>query len=98
MKRFILPAIAAGLLMATASISPAAAAPVGTMPVAAPDSAVDTVRHTRRHRMQQRRMMKHRMMRRGSRAYAPSQAGNARDPERPVHQQNQGQTTGGPRY
>lgn len=98
MKRFILPALAAGLLMATSAVTPTAAAPAGTMPIAAPDTSVDTVRHTRSHRMRQRRMMNRRMMRGGSRAYAPSQAGNARNPERPVYQQNQGQTTGGPRF
>ena len=99
MMKFVLPALAAGLLMATAPVTPAGAAPVGTMPVAAPESAVDQVRHTRRHRAYQRRMMKRRMMyRRGSRMYAPSQAGNARNPERPIYQQGQGTTTGGPRY
>lgn len=98
MRKLILPAIAAGLLMATAPVTPTSAAPVGTMPVAAPESGVDTVRHTRRHRAYQRRMMKRRMYRRGSRMYAPSQAGNARNPERPVFQQGQGGTTGGPRF
>ena len=96
MKGFLIPALAAGLLMGTAAVAPAGAAPVGTMPIAAPASAVDTVRHTREHRMHQRRMMKKRMYRRGDPRYAPRNAGNARDPERPVYQQGQGNTTGGP--
>jgi hypothetical protein len=41
--------------------------------------------------------MTRRSMMRARRA-APSQAGNARDAQRPVMQQQQGQTTGGPRY
>lgn len=98
MKIFVIPALAAGLLMGTAAVAPAGAAPFGTMPVAAPESAVDTVRHTRKHRMHQRRMMKRRMYRGNAARYAPRNAGNARDPERPVYQQGQGNTTGGPRY
>lgn len=98
MTKAILPAIAAGFLLAAAAITPAGAAPVPAGAIATPESGVDNVRHTRRHRAQQRRMMKRKMYRRGSRMYAPSQAGNARNPERPIHQQGQGGTTGGPRY
>jgi hypothetical protein len=98
MTKLVLPALAAALLLGSASIGPVSAAPAGATPIAAPDSGVDTIRHTRRHRAYQRRAMKRRMYSRGSRMYAPSQAGNARNPERPVYQQNQGMTTGGPRY
>lgn len=98
MRIAILPALAAGLLLGATAVTPAGAAPAAPGAIATPDSGVDNVRHTRRHRAYQRRMMKRRMMRRGSRMYAPSQAGNARNPERPVSQQNQGGTTGGPRY
>jgi hypothetical protein len=106
MLKFVIPALAAGMLLGTAAVSPSSAAPVGTMSVAAPESIVDTVAYRRQHRMHRRhmmrsRMMKRRMMRRsmmrqgmGS-MYRPSQAGNARNPERPVYQQNQGNTTGG---
>ena len=49
-------------------------------------------------RMERRRMMRqNRAMRRSNRS-RPSQAGNARDPKRPVRAQSQGGTTGGPRF
>ena len=99
MRIAILSALAAGLLMGASALTPAGAAPAAPGAIATPESGVEQVRHTRRHRAYQRRMMKRRAMRRGaSRMYAPSQAGNARNPERPVYQQGQGGTTGGPRY
>jgi hypothetical protein len=55
-------------------------------------------------RMERRRMMRSKRMMRSNRAMRsmnrsrPSQAGNARDPNRPVRAQSQGMTTGGPRY
>jgi hypothetical protein len=90
MKTFVLPALAAGLLMATAPVASVSAAPVGTIPVAAPKSAVDTVAYSKK------RSMKKRMYRTNSGPYAPRNAGNAKNPERPVYQQNQGGTAGGP--
>jgi hypothetical protein len=73
----------------------ASAAPVSGVQIATPDTGVSEVRMTR-HEMHRRHMMRRSMMR--SRRAAPSQAGNARDAQRPVMQQQQGQTTGGPRY
>lgn len=97
MKIAILPALAGGLLLAGTAFAPAGAVPARHDGVATPASGVEIVRHTRKHRRHLRRkgMRRHGT---GRRAYAPSQAGNAKHPERPVYQQGQGQTTGGPRY
>lgn len=97
MRKLILPALTLGLLCAAAPSGPAMAAPVAAQPIAAPESAVQAIRHRRWHR---RRAYRRSLYRRGAprRAYAPAKAGNAKNPERPVFQQNQGGTSGGPRY
>lgn len=68
------------------------ASPLGVS--ASPSTSLVEVRMTRMERRMMRRnsMMRRRNMRR------PSQSGNARNPSRPPMMQNQGQTTGGPRY
>jgi hypothetical protein len=86
MKKLLLPVAAAALLGVGFVSAPVSAAPTSAVQVAAPDSGLSVVRTTRRE------------LRRRSRRAAPSQAGNARDAQRPVMQQQQGQTTGGPRY
>jgi hypothetical protein len=86
MNKLLLPIAAAALLGVGFVSAPVSAAPTSAVQVATPDSGLSAVRTTRRE------------MRRRSRRAAPSQAGNARDAQRPVMQQQQGQTTGGPRY
>ncbi|HMO28390.1 hypothetical protein [Enterovirga sp.] len=102
MRKFVFSAFAAGLLFTAV---PVLAAPTGAGPIAAPASGIETIRHVRHHHARHYDRHHRRSYRHGRRyhaaprrAYAPSQAGNARNPERPVYQQNQGQTTGGPRY
>lgn len=102
MKKLVFSALAVGFLFATA---PVLAAPAGAQPLAAPPSGVEAASHVRHHRAWRHDRYRHRAYRHGRRyhaaprrAYAPSQAGNARNPDRPIYQQNQGQTTGGPRY
>jgi hypothetical protein len=86
MNKLLLPIAAAAFLGVGFVSAPVSAAPTSAVQVATPDSGLSAVRTTRRE------------MRRRSRRAAPSQAGNARDAQRPVMQQQQGQTTGGPRY
>jgi hypothetical protein len=93
MNKLLLPVAAAALLGVGFVSAPVSAAPTSAVQVATPDSGLSEVRMTRRE-MRRRHMMRRSMMR--SRRSAPSQAGNARDPQRPVMQQQQGQTTGGP--
>jgi hypothetical protein len=102
MRQLFLSAVAAGLMFGvTLPASTAAnAAPAAAAAIATPESGVESVRymrqsHYRRRAMHRRSAYRGRVSRR---ARAPSQAGNARNPERPVYQQQQGQTTGGPRY
>lgn len=80
--------LAAGLLAAAAPVIAAPARPDG---IQTPATQLETARYGRRYRY------RHRGHGYGRR-YAPSNAGNARDPNRPPSQQNQGQTSGGPRY
>lgn len=74
-----------------------ASAPVSAMPAANPlgVSGVDGVTQVRWRRHHHHRHHRHHGY---SRRASPSQAGNAKDPSRPIRQQNQGMTTGGPRY
>jgi hypothetical protein len=95
MNKLLLPVAAAALLGVGFVSAPVSAAPVSGVQIATPDTGVSEVRTTR-HEMHRRHMTRRSMMR--SRRAAPSQAGNARDAQRPVMQQQQGQTTGGPRY
>ncbi|TDR93680.1 hypothetical protein [Enterovirga rhinocerotis] len=96
MMRFIVPAVmAAGILLIGAPTAPAQAAPVTFGPVAAPELQVESVRHTRRHRIQQRRAARRMHYRRG---YGAAGSPHARNPSRPAHQQNLGNVSGGPRY
>lgn len=74
-----------------------ASAPVSAMPTASPlgvSGGVDGATHVRWRRHHHYRHHRHQG---NSRRAAPSQAGNAKDPSRPIQQQNQGMTTGGPR-
>ena len=99
-KTSLLGAIALTALGFGLALSPASAAPAAPLGLSAlHDSPIVDVRMSRmeRHRMMRHRMMRHRMMRR-SRRMSPSQSGNAKNPSRPVRMQNQGTTTGGPRY
>ena len=93
MRKFLLPLAASALMGLGFAAAPASAAPTSGVQVATPETGVSDVRMTRRE-MRRRHMMRRSTM--GSRRAAPSQAGNARDPQRPVMQQQQGQTTGGP--
>lgn len=96
MLKLVIPALAAaGWVAAVALPTAASAAPAGFAPVALPDTAVEESRYMRRRPMMRRSMYRRRGM---GRMAAPSQAGNARNPSAPVSQQQQGQTTGGPRY
>jgi hypothetical protein len=88
MKKLLLPLAASAFIGMGFAVAPALAAPVSGVQIATPDTGVSEVRMTRRE-MHRRHMTR-------SRRAAPSQAGNARDPQRPVMQQQQGQTTGGP--
>lgn len=102
MRHLMLSAVAAAALLAAATASGVAtAAPARPGAVAAPGSGLEAAQYRARphgwRRGMHRRPMGYRG-RVGRRAYAPSQSGNARNPERPVFQQQQGQTTGGPRY
>jgi hypothetical protein len=92
MRKFLLPLAASALMGLGFAAAPASAAPTSGVQIATPDAGVSEVRMTRRE-MRRRHMMRRSTM--GSRS-RPSQAGNARDPNRPVMQQQQGQTTGGP--
>jgi hypothetical protein len=89
MTRFFLPAVATAFLAFGVASAPASAAPAAPVQIEKADG-VTQVRYMGRRHMMRRHMR--------SRAYRPSQAGNARNPSRPVRQQNQGQTTGGPRF
>lgn len=91
MKKLLLPLAASAFLGLGLAPAPVSAAPTGAVQIATPDSGVAEARMTRRE--MRRRHAIRRSMRNRSR---PSQAGNARDPSRPVMRQNQGQTTGGP--
>jgi hypothetical protein len=93
MKKLLLPLAASALMGLGFAAAPASAAPTSAVQIAAPDTGLSEVRMTRRE-MRRRHMMRRSMMNRSR----PSQAGNARDAQRPVMQQQQGQTTGGPRY
>lgn len=96
MKAFLLSAAAAtALVVATLGSGGASAAPAGFGAVAVPDTAVQESRSMGRRRMMRRKMYRSRGMGRMS---APSQAGKARNRSAPVGQQQQGRTTGGPRY
>ena len=101
-----LAAVAFGALSLPATT--ANAAPVAPFSLEQPGTGIEQAQMSRRE-MRHRRMMRQRMMRgrmvrgrmmrgRMMRRSAPSQAGNARNPSRPVMRQNQGMTTGGPRY
>jgi len=92
MRKFLLPLAASALMGLGFAAAPASAAPTSGVQIATPATGVSDVRMTRRE-MRRRHTMRRSTM--GRRA-APSQAGNARDPQRPVMQQQQGQTTGGP--
>ena len=88
--KYLLPlTLAAGLFAAAA---PAIAAPAPPDGIGTPAAQVETAGYGRRHRVRRYRGYGY------GRRYSPSNAGNARDPSRPVSQQNQGQTSGGPRY
>ena len=90
MPRLIVFASAAAALIAWGLTAPnASAAPAGVTPIAHPGSGVEEVRMRRRFRHRHRRYNARRV---------PRNAGNARDPSRPVRQQNQGTTSGGPRF
>ena len=90
MPRLILFVSVAAALVGFGLTAPtASAAPAGVTPIAQPGSGVEEAR-VRRRRFRYRRYNRRRA--------APSNAGNARDPSRPVRQQNQGTTSGGPRF
>lgn len=93
MMKFVLPLAASAAMGLCLLGAPASAAPASTAQIAAPDFGITDVPMTRG-----RRHHRHHRHYRGSARYRPSQAGNARNPEAPVRQQLQGQTTGGPRY
>jgi hypothetical protein len=90
MRKFLLPLAASALMGLGFAAAPASAAPTSGVQIATPETGVSEVRTTR-HRMHKR----HTRSGMASRS-RPSQAGNARDPNRPLMQQQQGQTTGGP--
>lgn len=89
--KYALPlALAAGLFAAASPVVAAPASPVGGL--ATPATQIETVRYGRRYRARRYRGYGY------GRRSAPSNAGNARNPNLPPSQQNQGQTSGGPRY
>ena len=93
MKKMLLPLAASAFMGFGFAAAPVSAAPTSAVQIATPDSGISEVQMSKRE-MRRRQMMRRSTM--GSRRSAPSQAGNARDPQRPVMQQQQGQTTGGP--
>ena len=95
MTKILVAAIAGAMLgFGILATGAAQAAPASAVGLETPHSGVQTAQMRRRRAV--RRSMRGRRM--GYGAARPSQAGNARNPERPIRQQNQGQTTGGPRY
>lgn len=96
MTRYVLPAVTAVLIGSAALMAPAgaSAAAFGLSGLEKPSDGVQQARMRRRHHWRQRYTRRGGMGRRAS----PSQAGNAKDPNRPVRAQSQGDTTGGPRF
>jgi len=92
MRSIYLSLAAAALFGLTAGAAPASAVPLTPAGVALPDSGIVSARMSRRE-MRRMRMKRSRMSRRAARQ---RDSINARDPSRPVRQQGQGQTTGGP--
>ena len=106
MKSFLLAGVAAATIGCAAFFtSPVSAAPVAPGSVEQPASGVAQTQMRRERRMMRRNMRRSRMMnRRGmsrrsmmNNSASPANAGNARNPNAPVMQQNQGQTAGGAR-
>lgn len=100
MKTLLLSAALSAALFAVSA--PASAAPAGFATIATPDNGLaEAAYYGRRRPMMRPHAYRRPMYRRpvaARRSYAPSQSGNARNPSAPVNQQQQGQTTGGPRY
>ena len=100
MKHLLLSsAIAVGLAAFTLPIPTAQAAPASPSGLGQPGPSTQPAQ-MRRRKIMKRRVVKRRAVRRGgvSRRSAPSQEGNAANPNVPVNQQRQGTTTGGPRF
>lgn len=96
MKTAILSAASALVLVICVASAPALAMPgANTLGVSSAADGLTQVRWRRHHHYRHHRYRRHYGH---SRRASPSQAGNAKDPSRPIRQQNQGMTTGGPRY
>ena len=103
MRTFLVSAaLALGLAVFAMPVSTVQAAPAAPAGVQSPATGAEPAQMRRRKAVKRRmtrsramrgRAMRSRMM---SRRASPSKAGNARDPNRPVGAQSQGNTSGGP--
>jgi hypothetical protein len=101
MRKFMFSAATAMLLGCGLAASPASALPIGPSLTDAVPTNIVEARMTRKQMMMRKRMMRRGGMRRGRmmrRGASMSGAPNSENPSRPPRAQNQGQTTGGPRY